>query len=88
MPNALKDHGLLIEALTRARKTVVCVTHPGSCFNELFESAVNHKDAQTCDWTGGKSSCSYICPTRVLEKDKVRFFYSNKNHPESPLSAS
>ncbi len=74
MPNALKDHGLLIEALTRARKTVVCVTNPGSCFHELFQNAVNHKDAQNCDFAGDEWNCPFLCPTRILEKDKVRNF--------------
>ncbi len=74
MPNALKDHGLLIEALTRARKTVVCVTHAGSYFNELFQSAVNHNEAQNCDLTGGDGYYPYICQTRLLEKDQVKFF--------------
>ncbi len=78
MPNALTDHGLLIEALTRARKTVVCVTHPGSCFNALFQSAVNHKDAQTCDLTGGDGSCPYLSQIRLLEKDRVSIFRSRK----------
>ncbi len=85
MPNALKDHGLLIEALTRARKTVVCVTHPDSCFNELFQSAVNHNDAQNCDLTGSDSCCPYICQTRLLAKDKVSFFgsESTETYPET-----
>ncbi len=79
MPNALKDHGLLIEALTRARKTVVCVTHPGCCFNELFQSAVNHNNAQNCDLTGGDGSCPYLSQIRLLEKDRVSFLAHGKN---------
>ncbi len=72
MPNTLKDHGLLIEAMTRARKTVVCVTNPGSSFNELFENAVSPNDATRCDHVGNESRCPFLGPTMILKMDKVR----------------
>ncbi len=72
MPNALKDHGLLIEAMTRARKTVICVTSPGSSFRELFQSAINHEDAQTCSNTEIEGRCPFLSSSNiVLSKDEV-----------------
>ncbi len=71
MPNSLKDHGLLIEAMTRARKTLICVTNPGSSFHGLLESAVNHKDATICQFIQDEVSCPFIGVTKILEKDKV-----------------
>ncbi len=72
MPNALKDHGLLIEAVTRARKTVICVTRPGSSFCELFQNAINHKDTQTCSNYEGEESCPFISTQMItLQKDEV-----------------
>ncbi len=66
MPNAVKDHGLLLEAISRARNTVICVTFPGSSFHDLFDQAAQHKDAQSCDF-GGR----FISSPRVLVKDQV-----------------
>ncbi len=81
MPNALKDLGLLIEAMTRARKTIICVTNPGSNFHELLKSAVNHNDARNCvfyrehhEHHGAYgTSCPFNGPTKILQKDEVRF---------------
>ncbi len=71
MPNALKDHGLLIEAMTRARNTIICVTNPNSKFNELFQCAVNHNAVKDCDFTRSEGKCTFIGPTKLLEKDEV-----------------
>ncbi len=78
MPNFLKDHGLLIEAMTRARKTIICITNPSSSFHELFKNAVKHNDAIDCDYNGIENRCPFIGRTEILSRAKVRQFKSNK----------
>ncbi len=77
MPNALKDNGLLIEAVTRARKTVICVTNPGSEFHDIFESAVNHHGTQSCDYGGSEHGCPFIGSTTILQIDQVPNFFKS-----------
>ncbi len=74
MPNALKDHGLLLEALTRARKTVILVTFAKSEFNPLFESASNHDKKPSCKADAGLDTkdCQFLESEVLLEKNKVK----------------
>ncbi len=71
MPNTMKDDGLLLEALTRARKTVICVTNPGSRFRDIFNSAVEHHTKDSCDLDNDDGQCPFIAMPEIVKKDKV-----------------
>ncbi len=73
MPNTMKDYGLLLEAITGARKTVICVTYPGNNFQPLFESANNHHELQSCDTRESTSTCRFVSLDKIVEKEQVNF---------------
>ncbi len=73
MPNSMKDYGLLLEAITRARKTVICVTYPGNNFQRLFESANIHNELQSCTAQESTSTCHFVSLDKIVIKEQVIF---------------
>ncbi len=71
MPDTLKDHGLFLEALTRARKTFICVTTVKSSFVPLLKSSVEHCNLQHCTKDDEQDSCAFTGSSCLLTKDKV-----------------
>ncbi len=61
---------MLLEAMTRARKTVICVTRPGSCYHGVFEQAVHHSHVEKCNIVGNKD-CPFV-GARILLEEKVK----------------
>ncbi len=67
----MKDYGLLLEALTRARKTVICVTYPGSNFHPMFESANIHYESKHCATHESNTDCHFVSSDKIVIKKAV-----------------
>ncbi len=73
MSTDLKDYGLLLESLSRARERVILVTGASSRFRPLLECANMHAGASSCDFDSDSIfGCQFIgSTTPILAKDKV-----------------
>ncbi len=70
MPNSLKDHGLLLEAVTRARKTVILVASDESAFSPTFSSAEQHYELKKCSLDMA-NACDFLGAPQLIKRDKV-----------------
>ncbi len=69
----MKDYGLLLEALMRARRTVICVTYPGSAFHPMFKSAHVHYESKRCSTHESTSACQFASLEKIVMKEAVSF---------------